>query len=226
MEPLKRHVGRVQGLDGVIDHVPVDILFRSGSGVMSISEELVAEFEGKVSGCAQVKTSFEGRVRVWTAFAKERTITTHTVRFNLRLDTDLGKVRSMLSYVVIPGERNPIILGERRFRQVLSKVVVHYLGGTVLALSWDDAGSGLSCGYPVLNVVSTGDGLGDKRLDDHVLSAGEGMATRRAVQLAVRALEVWEGNNCCITQKQRNEDAGSSWWKRWKLQCNGWKKCF
>lgn len=58
----RRNPGGKLGLKGVIDAVNVDVLFGSGSGISSSSEDLAADLQGKVVGHAKGRNLLRGRI--------------------------------------------------------------------------------------------------------------------------------------------------------------------
>lgn len=62
-------------------------------------------------------------------------MTTQTVHLYLTKDTEAGKVRVLLSFEVLPGQRHLVILGQKTPREVLSSDVRAELRRKVTELS-------------------------------------------------------------------------------------------
>lgn len=82
-----------------------------GSGGTLVSAYLKERPQRQATGRVQVTRCFEEKGRVRTPFGQERTITTKTVPLNLTMNTAWRKVWVVLSFIVLPGERNLHILG-------------------------------------------------------------------------------------------------------------------
>lgn len=101
--------------------VALNILLDTVSGVISISEGLIARLQQGHPGEILVK-SFQGTVCVPTSFGKAVATTQWTVPFLLMLLTPWGrKVRFRLPFVVRPGPCGLSIVGRMTKRSIREK---------------------------------------------------------------------------------------------------------
>ena len=119
------------------------MLLDSGSGVASISEELISKMTSASPGVSLVRP-FQGSARVRNAFGKEQGITHETMPLLLTLAALWGRVRFQLPFVVLPGLGDLLIVGQVTLQEVLKVDVMGMLQQTVLEVRGNGGGeSGL-----------------------------------------------------------------------------------
>lgn len=76
-----------------------------------------------------------GKARVNPACRQERAVTTQTVLLDLIMDTAWGRIRVIVSFAVLSGERNLVILSQKMLREVLLTEAMADFMHTVVVLS-------------------------------------------------------------------------------------------
>lgn len=140
--------------------------------------------------------TFEELTRSTTAFGQERTVATQTVSPLSHDGHCLGKIRILLSFVVLPGERNSIILGQETLREVPSTDFMADLRRRVMALSGDKRMLGFEQekSWAKVDEASTGLEKVKRGVSNPITSVGEVHYTRQAVQPTMAAYEPLERN--------------------------------
>lgn len=104
------------------------VLVNSRSGVMPISVDLMQGLERELSGRAHMTSFFEEQARAKNALSLERSITIQTMPLTPAMDTTWGVVEFKAPFVVLPGERRLIILGQKILREQLSLYILGVFG--------------------------------------------------------------------------------------------------
>ena len=114
LEALTRHVaGRLAVPDASVA-AEVNVLMDSGSGITAMSEELV-EVLRRQPGMMQTALmhAFVGLARMETSLGQECHIVTKSFPLYLTIETIWGPVRFTMPFILLPGEGDVVIIGQK-----------------------------------------------------------------------------------------------------------------
>ena len=105
----------------------------SGSRITAMSEELVQALRGQPGMTQTALTqAFVGHACVVTSLGQECDIETQSCPLHLTIETPWGPLRFTMPFVVIPGEGDGVIFGQKKLREKLGIDVMAQLKASVL----------------------------------------------------------------------------------------------
>ena len=133
VEVLAQHVAGRLAVPGAAAAAEVKVLMDSGSSITAMSEELVQALRGQVGMTQTALTqAFVGHTRVVTSLGQERDIETQSCPLHLTIDTPWGPVRFTMSFIVLPGGGDVVIIGQKTLREKLGIDVMAQLKASEL----------------------------------------------------------------------------------------------
>ena len=120
LEALTQHVAGSLAVPSASAAAGVKVLMDSGSGTTAISEELVEALQGqpKMTQTA-LRQAFVGHARVVTSLGQECDIETQLCSLHLTIETPWGPLRFTMSFIVLPGAGDVVIIGQKTLSQRL-----------------------------------------------------------------------------------------------------------
>ena len=133
VEVLTQHLAGRLAVPGAAAAAEIKVLMESGSSITAMSEELVQALRGQV-GMAQtaLTQAFVGHARVVSLLGQECNIETQSCPLHLTIDTPWGPVRFTMSFIVLPGRGDVVIIGQKTRTEILGIDVMAQLKASVL----------------------------------------------------------------------------------------------
>ena len=117
LEVLTQHVTGRLAVSGASAAAEVKELIDCGSGITAMSEEQVQALRGQLR--MTLTQAFYGNARVVTSLGQEFDIETQSCLLHLTMKTPRGLVRFTMPFIVLPGEGDVVIIGQKTLRTKL-----------------------------------------------------------------------------------------------------------
>ena len=141
---LTQHVAESIAVSGASAAAEVKVQMDSGLGITGISEELVEALQGQPGMTQTALTqAFIGHAHVVTSLSQECDIETQSCPLHLTIETLWGPVRFTMSFIVLPGRGDVVIIGQKMPREKLDIDLMEQLKASVLKAQGRQGGAGM-----------------------------------------------------------------------------------
>ena len=120
VEVLTQHLEERRAVPGAAAAAEIKVLMDSGPSITAMSEELVQALREQVGMANTALTqAFVGHARVVTLLGQECDVETQSCPLHLTIDTPWGPVQFTMSFIVLPGRGDVVIIGQKTLREKL-----------------------------------------------------------------------------------------------------------
>ena len=144
LDALTQHVAERLVVPGVPAIAEIKVLMDSGSGITTISKELVNSLQGQPGMVQTALTqAFVRHARVVTSLGQGCDIETQSCPLHSTVETPWGPVRFTMPFIVLPGGGDVVIIGQKTLREKLGIDVMAQIKASVLKAQGRQDGAGM-----------------------------------------------------------------------------------